>query len=125
MNTARGALPTLTEVIEVEDTNRVAPGFETTEVAPFGLDVGVGTTEAPPGKGDTDGTLEALVDHVLAAIGPRIDALLEARLREIVAPTVLRQVNTAMNAVRAELSAELRAATQQALDADRAGRRGL
>lgn len=122
MTNARGTLPTLTEVVEVDD--HVAPGFEATEVAPLGSDADfhetVSESSSSTGIG-AENAASTLIDHVLAAALPRIDGLLEARLREVVAPTLARQVEMALKAARADLSVELREMVRQVLKEERAG----
>jgi hypothetical protein len=122
MTNVRGALPTLTEVIEVDSHG--ALGFEATEVAPLGSNVEFRETvlEPPAESADEASPASVLVDHLLTAALPRIDGLLEARLREVVAPTLLRQVEMAMRTLRADLSAELREVVRQTLKEERAGR---
>lgn len=122
MTNARGSLPTLTEVIEVD--NAVAPGFEATEVAPLGSDSDFHETrsESSPSTGvGAESAASTLIDHVIAAALPRIDGLLEARLREVVAPTLARQVDMALKAARADLRVELRELVRQVLKEERAG----
>jgi hypothetical protein len=81
-------LPTLTEVLEL------------------GRD-GAAATPAPAG---TD-----LVAQVLAALEPRVGALLETRLREALAPALARAADGLIRDVRAELAPTLRSLVEEAV----------
>ncbi len=81
-------LPTLTEVLEL----------------------GRASAAGVPHPGDTD-----LVAQVLAALEPRIGALLETRLREALAPALARVADGLIREARAELAPTLRSVVEEAV----------
>ena len=89
-------LPVLTEVVDVA----VVEGYERTVV----LGAPVDLTVEPTAADDAD----AVVARVLQALQPQVDALLEARLREALAPALARVADTLIRDVRRELAPALR-----------------
>ncbi len=107
MTPQRGAPPTLTEVIELDaDALPVAEG-------PASLPPESMPMESPAAAIDTGA---ALTTQVLEALRPRIDALLEARVREVLAPQLSRLADDALQCVRRELASAVRALVAQAVD---------
>ena len=101
-------LPTLTEVLELgretaatvpDDAAPTAPGSATPEAA---------AEPGAVGAGD-------LVAQVLALLEPRIGALLEAQLREALAPALARAADGLIRDVRAELAPTLRGLVEEAV----------
>lgn len=99
MTHKRGVLPTLTEVIEGAQVQTAAPA------------VAAASDDAA-----------ALTAEILDALQPRIDALLEARLREALAPQLARLADGAVRGVRLEIAASLQTLVAQAV-ADALARR--
>jgi hypothetical protein len=66
-----------------------------------------------PGQAGVDEC--ALAARVLAALQPRIDALLEARLREAVAPALARAADALIRDAREELAAAMREVVAEAV----------
>jgi len=108
MSSPRGALPTLTEVIDIEADALVSgfgPAVLPTEAllleerAPMAVETGV-----------------ALTTQVLETLRPRIDALLEARLRAVIAPQLTRLSEDIVQSLRAELAVALRSLVAQAVE---------
>lgn len=108
MTAPRGALPTLTEVIEIE-ADALASGFGpvvlTTEA--LALD------ERTPVPADP---AVALTTQVLETLRPRIDALLEARLQAVIAPQLARLSEDLVQTLRGELVVAMRSLVAQAVD---------
>lgn len=118
----RDRLPVLTEVVELPPDAAPAPHPEPVfapAVAPA-----VAFTDAPavdrgaalepwasaPPAGDARAVdAEAIVQQVLAALQPRLDAWFEARVREALAPALERVLAGAAAESRAALGASLRA----------------
>lgn len=108
MKSRRGVLPTLTEVIDVQADARVAPA---------------GPVSLPPESLPLDGAPEAasgpasaLRSQLLAALLPRIDALLQAKLQAAMAPQRARPAAESTHRLRSEMAEELRALVAQAVD---------
>jgi hypothetical protein len=117
MTQQRGALPTLTEVIEVS-TELLPATAPPTPLAAESLPL-----ESPfvaPAV-----TRSALTTQVLEALRPRIDALLDARVRDVLAPQLSRLADAAMLSVRTELAGVVQALVAQAVDEVLAQRRRL
>jgi hypothetical protein len=91
---AADRLPTLTDVLELgrDAAQAAAPRAGAAFVAP-----------QPVGASGAD-----LVDQVLAALQPRVAALLEVRLREALAPGLARAADGLIRDARAELAPVLR-----------------
>lgn len=108
MTAPRGALPTLTEVIEIE-ADALASGFGpavlTTEALAF--------DERTPAPADP---VVALTTQVLETLRPRIDALLEARLQAVIAPQLARLSDDLVQTLRSELAVAMRLLVAQAVD---------
>lgn len=108
MKARRGALPTLTEVIDVQSDKRpplAGPASLPAESLPL---------EGPErAQADADAALRA---QFLNKLRPRIDALLEARLQAALAPQLARLADELAQRLRTELATELRALVTQAVD---------
>jgi len=103
-------LPTLTEVLELgRETAAASPDGE----APKAL-AAVPETAAEPGAVGAAGAGD-LVAQVLALLEPRLGALLEARLREALAPALARAADGLIRDVRAELAPTLRELVEEAV----------
>ena len=96
---APGALPTLTEVIEL-DVASAAPAAAMRPPA-----------EALPMDSDT----AALMSAVLGALDSRLEALLEARLHAALSPQLRLLVQEAIRQVRGEMAVSLQALVAQAV----------
>ena len=107
MTAQRGALPTLTEVIEV-NAEPSAPAA----LAPESLPLESATSRAAESSESTT----VLTMQVLASLRPHIDALLEARLREAMAPLLARCAEELQKGLRVELAAAMQALVAQAVD---------
>ncbi len=110
-------LPTLTEVLELGREG--ASAFPAAGILPLhgpaalvGGPVGglVGGLVGGPVGGAVD-----LVGQVLALLEPRVGALLEARLREALAPALARAADGLIRDVRAELAPTLRSLVEEAV----------
>jgi hypothetical protein len=126
-------LPTLTEVVlvggELVRAPPLGPAAPTWPVpAPLGddalghptlvLDHGL-SAESLLASALPDGSAvdaHALVQRVLAELGPRVDTLLEARLREALAPALARAADGLIRQARDELSLALRDLVVDAVD---------
>jgi hypothetical protein len=107
MSRPRAPLPTLTEVIEVR-TDRLAAETGPAPLPPDSVPVenlGSASVEVQ----------EIMPAELLEVLRPRIDALLEARIREALAPHVLRLADDLAQRVREQLSGELQALLAQAV----------
>jgi hypothetical protein len=102
-----GALPTLTEVIEIE-ADAVPAAVGQAPLPPESLPL-----ESPSAVVADTGV--ALTTQVLEALRPRVDALLEARLREVLAPQLARLADEAVQCARGELAAALHTLVAQAV----------
>ncbi|MES2960360.1 MAG: hypothetical protein V4792_19390 [Pseudomonadota bacterium] len=107
MSTQRGALPTLTEVIEIE-ADALAPAGPLAPLAPESVPL---ESQPPPAFDKA-----ALTTQVLETLRPRLDGLLEARLQTALAPQLSRLTDELTQALRAELSVALQALVAQAVD---------
>jgi hypothetical protein len=114
MTAQRGALPTLTEVIEVS-AEPSAPAVLAPESLPL--------ESAPPQAADSHESAAVLTHQVLTSLRPRIDALLEARLREAMVPLLARCADELQKGLRVELAAAMQALAAQAVDEALARRR--
>ena len=116
-------LPTLTEVLELGRDPAVAPGpsVPTPAVVPEAP----GAPKAPEALAAAPVLDEAwVVRRVLAELEPRVEGLLEDRLREALAPALARIADGLIREVRAELAIALRdlaleAVAQAARDSSR------
>lgn len=101
MNSAHGSLPTLTEVIEIQGDSGPALD-DPVPLPPESLTLE--TTDEAAGR-----TLDTsvLVDHVMAMLRPRIDALLQARLQEMIELQLARVAGEAGRAAGDELERTL------------------
>jgi len=124
-------LPTLTEVVVLggelanETALDVAPGAHAAPALPAAeplsalpLDQGLSAesllASALPGEAALDA--HALTQRVLAELTPRVDALLEARLREALAPALARAADGLIRQARDELTLALRELVLDAVD---------
>lgn len=108
MNAQRGALPTLTEVIDIEaDALVLATGQAPAhaESLPFEAQ---SQARADPAT--------ALTTQVLETLRPRIDALLASRLQVAMAPQFERLSEELARSLRAELALAMQALVAQAVD---------
>jgi hypothetical protein len=94
-------LPTLTDVLEL--------GCDVADAAPP-LAAAAFVAPQPVGATGSD-----LVDQVLAALQPRVSALLEVRLREALAPVLARAADGLIRDTRAELAPVLRGLVEEAV----------
>jgi len=102
-------LPTLTEVVLEGAARPVAPA------SPPPAD--------PPAAAAAPGLDEArIVDAVMAGLQPRIDLMLEYRLREALAPLLARAAESMVQEARAELARTLRDVVARAVSQE-VGRR--
>ncbi len=110
-------LPTLTEILQLGPRGEMAPAAPSPAPPPIPL---------PSCSPDTPSPLDvaALEQRVLAELVQRIDARLEARLRETLAPALARAADGLIRDVRGQLMPALAEmvgdAVAQALAADRA-----
>lgn len=102
----RGALPTLTEVIEV---HAEAPASAPAVLPPESLPL---ETQQPV-PADLGA---ALTTQVIESLRPRIDALLDAQLEAAIAPRLSRLVEALAQDLRVELAGALQALVAQAVD---------
>lgn len=126
-------LPTLTEVVLVGDelvrVPPLAPGAPAwvtagppaddalvtpAQVLDQGLSAESLLASALPGGPGLDA--HALTQRVLAELGPRVDTLLEARLREALAPALARAADGLIRQARDELTLALRDLVADAVD---------
>ena len=116
-------LPTLTEVLELGRDPAVAPGPSVP--APAVVPAAPGAPKAPEALAAAPVLDEAwVVRRVLAELEPRVEGLLEDRLREALAPALARVADGLSREVRAELAIALRdlaleAVAQAARDSSR------
>lgn len=96
-------LPTLTEVVEL-GTEPDAVVLDEPPVAP----VPTAPSAPPPDR-------NALIEQVLAELVPRIDGLLEMRLREALAPALARAADGLIRDARTELSSTLQDLVREAV----------
>lgn len=115
MSKPRAPLPTLTEVIEVQS----APLPLDTGPAPLPPDsVPMETLPAAP-----DDTAAAINAEVLELLWPRIDTLIRARIHDVLAPQALQLAEESLLRLRNELSGEMRAQVEIAVNEALARRR--
>lgn len=108
MTSPRGALPTLTEVIEIE-AEALASGFGPAVLTSESLPL----EEREPAPVDPS---VALTTQVLETLRPRLDALLEARLQAVIAPQLARLAHDVVDSLRGELAVAMRSLVAQAVD---------
>ena len=96
-------LPTLTEVVEL-GTEPDGVVLDEPPVAP----VPTAPSAPPPDR-------NALIEQVLAELVPRIDGLLEMRLREALAPALARAADGLIRDARTELSSTLQDLVREAV----------
>lgn len=108
MTAHRGALPTLTEVIDVTADARMPV---------------IGAAALPPESLPLEGNAPLPVDgraglttQVLEALRPRLDVLLDARLQAALAPQLSRLADELVQSLRAELASTLQTLVTQAVD---------
>ena len=113
MTPQRGVLPTLTEVIEPAAE---APPFTGTEapLPPESLPLDTQAAAAASAHNVAE-THVALTLKVLTALRPRIDALLEAHLHDVLAPQLARLASDAAQRARRELGAAMHALVDEAV----------
>ena len=107
MTTHRGALPTLTEVIDIA-SDELEPVVGSATLAPESLPL-----ESQPVLPTDTGV--ALTIQVLETLRPRIDALLEARLKAVIAPQLSRLTDEVVQSLRGELASVMRELVAQAV----------
>jgi hypothetical protein len=108
MTALRGALPTLTEVIDIEAAALV-PAAGSTSLPPESVPIEL----LPPMPVDK---AAALTTQVLETLRPRIDALLESRLQAVMAPRLARLTDEVVDGLRADLSRAMQTLVAQAVD---------
>jgi len=108
MSAQRGTLPTLTEVIDIE-ADALAAALGPASLPPESLPM-----ESLAGA-PVD-TQTVLTTAVLQALRPRIDVLLEARLREALEPQLARLAEEAVQCVRGGLASALQVLVAQAVE---------
>lgn len=108
MSTHRGALPTLTEVIDIR-ADSLVPATAPAALAPESLPLDAQeVVQADLGA--------ALTTQVLETLRPRIDALLETRLEAAMAPGLARVADELARQLRVDLAIALRGMVAQAVD---------
>jgi len=115
MTSQRGALPTLTEVIEI-NTELLPP---TAAPAPLPAESVPMEWAAPPHAASS----AALAAQVLDILRPRIDAMLEVRLREALALQLSRVAEDVAHKLRGELAGAMQTLVAMAVDEALAQRR--
>lgn len=113
MKARRSVLPTLTEVIEVDDARA---DVEPATLAPESMPMEPPLPHAAAAGGD-------LKTQVLDALRPRIDALLRERLREVIAADLSRLAEDTVRRVRGDLASAIRTLASEAVDEALARRR--
>jgi hypothetical protein len=108
----RGALPTLTEVIDV-GPDSVVPQAGPTALPPESIPIETPYRAPPQRPTPVDAALHA---KALAALQPRIDALIEARLHVAMAPLLARVADEVAQRLRGEIAGDLPALVAQAID---------
>jgi len=104
----RGALPTLTEVIDIEEAALV-PVAGNLPLAPESVPLESQPVIQP------DPAI-ALTTQVLETLRPRIDALLTARLQAVMAPQLERLADDLAESLRSELAVAMHSLLPQAVD---------
>lgn len=126
-------LPTLTEVVSLGDQAGTGP-LEVVDLPPNAPDSGMAPQFEAPGVNLLDADLsaasllasalpgaafesdaQAITRGVLAELGPRIDAIFEARLREALAPALARAADGLIRHARDELTLVMRDLVQEAV----------
>ncbi len=108
MTADRGALPTLTEVIDVEGELPPA-GAAPVPLPPESLPIELPSSAAvDPG--------DELTAQVWDALRPRIDALLKDRLREVLATELSLLAEDTVHRVRGELASAVQGLVAQAVE---------
>ena len=115
MTAQRGALPTLTEVIDIEAA-ALAPAAGSAPLPPESAPL-ESQPVVPADKA------AALTTQVLETLRPRIDALLESRLQAVMAPQLARLANDVAERLRGELASAMQVLVAQAVDEVLARRR--
>jgi hypothetical protein len=115
MNPLRRALPVLTEVVEIE-----AEADSSAAAQPLPLSPESVALEDVEAAIVSD---QALVNHVLHVLRPRIDALLDGYLHSALAPQLSRLVEDALLDAQGELARRLPMLMAQAVDEALAQRR--
>lgn len=108
MTVHRGTLPTLTEVIDIDDEALVSPAGAVA-LPPESLPL-----ESQPASAVDTGV--ALTTQVLETLRPRIDALLESRLQAAIAPHLSRLADEAVRSLRGELAGVMQTLVAQAVE---------
>lgn len=108
MSTQRGVLPRLTEVIEV-DAGGLSADSRPAALAPESMPMEL----LPVLPVDTGADLKA---RMLEALLPRIDALLEERLREVLTTRLSRLAEDTAHRVRGELAGAVQTLVAQAVE---------
>ncbi len=117
MTPVRGALPTLTEVIEIEVVSEAMAGAGNEALVPLAPESRPLESEfAALPQGTLADQRAALTTAVLDALSPRIETLLEARLNAAIAPQLRRLVQDAIRQVRGEMATSLHSVVAQAVD---------
>jgi hypothetical protein len=107
MSKPRAPLPTLTEVIEVQS------GLQPLDTGPAPLPPDSVPMESAPEVPADAAT--AIAAEVVELLQPRIDAILEARIRETIAPLASRLAEETYPRLREELSGEVWALVARAV----------
>jgi len=108
MTVSRGALPTLTEVLDIEAAALV-PATAYAPLAPESVPF-----ESHPMVLPDPAT--ALTTQVLETLRPRIDALLAARLQAVIAPQMERLADELTESLREEVARAMYTLVAQAVD---------
>jgi hypothetical protein len=108
MTVHRGTLPTLTEVIDIQDE------LLDSATAPVALPPESLPLEAQPAWAADTGV--ALTTQVLETLRPRIDALLESRLQAVIAPELSRLADEVVHSLRGELAGVMHTLVAQAVE---------
>ncbi len=108
MSTHRGALPTLTEVIDIR-ADSLVPAAAPAALPPESLPLDAqAVVQADLGA--------ALTTQVLETLRPRIDALLETRLAAAMEPGLARMADELTRQLRVDLASALHGMVAQAVD---------
>ena len=113
MTPQRGMLPTLTEVVEpLADAPPATGGAAPLPPESLPLDTQAAAAASAHNVAETH---VALTLKLLAALRPRIDALLEAHLHDVLAPQLARLASDAAQRARQELGAAMHALVDEAI----------
>lgn len=115
MTAQRGALPTLTEVIDIEADALALPA------GPAALPPESVPLESQPVVSADKAV--ALTTQVLETLRPRIDPLIESRLQAALAPHLARLADDLARSLRIELATAMQVLVAQAVDEVLARRR--